>query len=89
VAPTLADTLAAQSRRPGFACAIGKYLSELDADARADLLEAFQRRDVSGSVLADWLKSQGVNVQANTVTHHRNGRCAGCGRDGHVFRVSS
>lgn len=89
MAQSLADTLAAQSRRPGFACAIGTYLAQLDDDTRADVLGAFRSPAVSGSVLADWFKAQGVNVQANTVTHHRNGRCAGCGRAGYVFRVAS
>jgi hypothetical protein len=88
VAQTLADTLAAQSRRPGFACAIGKYLSTLDDDTRADVLGAFRSFAVSAPILADWLKSQGVNVQGNTVTHHRAGRCAGCSRHGYTFRVT-
>jgi hypothetical protein len=89
VASTLADTLAAQSRRPGFACAIGTYLSTLDDDARADVLGAFRDERVSSGVLADWLDGQGVTVQPNNVVHHRNGRCAGCRAAGIDYRVAS
>ena len=88
MASSLADTLAAQSRRPGFACAIGKYLATLDDPTEAAVIEAFQRSDVSSSVLADWLDTQGVTVQPTNVAWHRNGRCAGCRAAGHVFRAS-
>ena len=89
MAQTLADTLADKTRRPGVTCAIGTYLATLDDDTRADVLGAFRSPAVSGSVLADWLDSQGVTIQPNNVVHHRHGRCAGCRAAGIDYRVAS
>ena len=89
MAPTLAETLAARSRPPGFACAIGVYLSALDDQARADVLGAFRSPAVSARTMADWLREQGVSIMPNTVSHHRNGNCAGCNRASLDYRRPS
>ena len=88
MAQTLADMLAAQSRRPGVACAIGTYLAALDDDARADVLGAFRSPAVSSPVLTDWLNGQGVKITSNNVRIHRQGQCSGCRAAGVDYRAA-
>lgn len=77
---SLADTLAAQRKRPGTRCTLRGWLrARPDLD---DILDAFRDGRVSSFVLLGWLEGQGLEVTRNTLDHHRRGACTTCNDDG-------
>lgn len=81
MAPSLADTLAAQSGRVGSSCSLSTWLR--DATNADDLLDAFRDPRVSSSVLSDYIQSiGGPAISVNHMGHHRRGQCKTCQRLG-------
>ena len=76
--PLLATMRAEALRRKGPPCSMGVILDALTDDERAQMLEAFDDKAITGAVIADVLSRHGHKITGPTVIRHRQGRCA-CG----------
>ena len=79
---SLADTLAAKRKMPGFSCQLGKYVDGLAENNRKEFIEAFRDQRISASVLSEYLISIGEHITSNQIAVHRRNLCRNCRDEG-------
>jgi len=74
----LLDAVAAEARPQGPRCGVGRLLTDIPKDVRADLLAAFDS-PATATAIARALHTLGYKIGHYALQRHRRGDC-GCGR---------